>query len=382
MSTKKAKFHVNENVWACDKSVFYAAKILRHESLGPVNKYFVHYLKWDRKHDGWVDEKLIEPWNNGLPPISTSSQENAKKTNKKSGSSVVEEKVKEEEVKITEKIMEGIVKEKEDETPLESPISSRRGRKRKEVDSSFELPNESDLVPLPTTSHSSKGTYAKIQRPMTQTDLIQDPEEHTYHIKFVIPNDLKRHMVDEWMIITQETPGRLLNLPKPSDKNVKAILQHYLDERKSKFDDAQMRNAKELVSALLPLFDRALSSLLLYRQERAQYDALAEKFPKKKPSEIYGGEHFIRLFVRLPRLLSSIFGPQVQIVHANLVDLLKFIGKSSSQYINIHNYASDEDAMNIKDVKDSTNIPTVDSANVVSASSPGKRGRPSTKPRK
>jgi len=153
------------------------------------------------------------------------------------------------------------------------------------------------------------------------------------------------------MIITQEKPGRLLKLPKATNKNVKALLRHYLDDRKQKFDDVQMRNAKELVSALIPFFDKALPSILLYRQERAQFDALMQKFPDGNPSEIYGGEHFVRLYVRLPRFMSSLFGPEIQIVHANLVDLLKFIAKNSSQYINIHNYASDEEAMDIKEVQ-------------------------------
>ena len=86
MSIKKAKFQVNENIWACDKSIFYPAKILRHESIGPVNKYFVHYSKWDRKYDAWLDEKLIESWNNGLPPASITNETQVKVGNKKGGS--------------------------------------------------------------------------------------------------------------------------------------------------------------------------------------------------------------------------------------------------------------------------------------------------------
>ena len=379
--SKKAKFQVNENVWACDQEKFYPAKVLRHESLGPVNKYFVHYSKWDRKYDTWLDEKLLEPWNNGLSPVSTTTgtqgkvaQKKGKGGGKKNGdiNIAVEEEIK----KDVEVVEEKVDEETADATPLEFPIT-RRSRKRKEVENSFELASESDPVrPLPTTS-----TKTRPLRPVTQSDLIQDSEEHTYHIKFTIPNDLKRHMVDEWMIITQEKPGRLLKLPKAADKNVKTLLRHYLDDRKQKFDDAQMRNAKELVSALIPFFDKALPSILLYRQERAQYDALMEKFPSGRPSEIYGGEHFVRLYVRLPRFMSSLFGPQIQTVHANLVDLLKFIFKNSSQYISIHNYASDEDAMDIK-VAPAVEATETDDAEESASTVPKKRGRPAWKPKK
>lgn len=36
--------------------------------------------------------------------------------------------------------------------------------------------------------------------------------------------------------------------------------------------------------------------MLLYRQERSQYDVTVEKHPGKSPSEIYGAEHLLRVF--------------------------------------------------------------------------------------
>ena len=36
--------------------------------------------------------------------------------------------------------------------------------------------------------------------------------------------------------------------------------------------------------------------ILLYRQERRQYDLTIQKHPKKSPSEIYGAEHLLRAF--------------------------------------------------------------------------------------
>lgn len=55
-------------------------------------------------------------------------------------------------------------------------------------------------------------------------------------------------------------------------------------------------------------FDKALPLILLYRQEREQYERLRAATSKGKefvPSDIYGAEHLLRLFVRLPHLLAQ-----------------------------------------------------------------------------
>lgn len=41
---------------------------------------------------------------------------------------------------------------------------------------------------------------------------------------------------------------------------------------------------------------QALPLILLYRQERTQYDITVQKLPGKSPSEIYGAEHLLRVF--------------------------------------------------------------------------------------
>lgn len=43
-------------------------------------------------------------------------------------------------------------------------------------------------------------------------------------------------------------------------------------------------------------YTQALPLILLYRQERTQYDITVQKLPGKSPSEIYGAEHLLRVF--------------------------------------------------------------------------------------
>ena len=52
-------------------------------------------------------------------------------------------------------------------------------------------------------------------------------------------------------------------------------------------------------------FDRALGTILLYRFERKQYDDIRAKYPETAASDLYGAEHLLRLFVRLPYLLAQ-----------------------------------------------------------------------------
>lgn len=238
--SKRAKFELNEKVWACDKGTFYPAKILRRDSLSIVHKYFVHYPAWPPAEDVWLDEKLIEPWNNGQPPLKTTVGERSQKKNKRGGkaSSSSSTDVNDTEEEKPHDVSIDIAEEKEESA---SQVPATRGlRKRKEVDTTADEASVVDNAPATTTAQSYKSGYKKITRTITQTDLFEDPEETTFYIKFNIPNDLKRHMVDEWIIITQEKPSRLLKLPKRADRTVQALLQHYFEDKKLKVDAAEV----------------------------------------------------------------------------------------------------------------------------------------------
>ena len=111
---------------------------------------------------------------------------------------------------------------------------------------------------------------------------------------------MKIHLVDEWDLIVQE-PRKLLQLPRAP--NVVSIIEDFLALKEKKADNEQFLRYKELLNGLRIYFDKALPKILLYRQEREQW-SLAKKIDK--PSQVYGAEHLLRLFVRFPKLLSNI----------------------------------------------------------------------------
>jgi hypothetical protein len=55
-------------------------------------------------------------------------------------------------------------------------------------------------------------------------------------------------------------------------------------------------NLEQVLAGLRLYFDKALGNILLYRFERQQYSDVRKKYPNKPMSELYGSEHFLRLF--------------------------------------------------------------------------------------
>jgi mortality factor 4-like protein 1 len=121
--------------------------------------------------------------------------------------------------------------------------------------------------------------------------------------------------VDEWERITQE-PKRLVPLPR--EYTAGDAIDAFLDSKKQRFNSAQMARFRELCDALKLYFDKALPLLLLYQQEQPQYAALQKKHPGKSPCELYGVEHLLRLFVKLPSLLAQTAMTAVEITQVQV----------------------------------------------------------------
>jgi hypothetical protein len=79
-------------------------------------------------------------------------------------------------------------------------------------------------------------------------------------------------------------------------------------------------------------FDKALPAMLLYKKERQQYSE--EVKGDVSPSTIYGAEHLLRLFVKLPELLASVNMEEDALnkLQQKLLDILKFLQKNQSSF--------------------------------------------------
>ncbi|GAY39587.1 hypothetical protein CUMW_045470 [Citrus unshiu] len=137
-------------------------------------------------------------------------------------------------------------------------------------------------------------------------------------VNIQIPPPLKKQLVDDCEFITHL--GKLVKLPRTP--NVDDILEKYCDYR-SKKDGLVADSTGEIVKGLQCYFDKALPIMLLYKSEREQYeDSMAADV---SPSSVYGAEHLLRLFVKLPELLvhAKIEEETLTLLQHKLVDLLK-----------------------------------------------------------
>uniref|UniRef100_K3W9B5 Uncharacterized protein n=1 Tax=Globisporangium ultimum (strain ATCC 200006 / CBS 805.95 / DAOM BR144) TaxID=431595 RepID=K3W9B5_GLOUD len=257
-----------------------------------MTQYYVHYQGWHKKWDEWVaHDRVLED-----TPANRALQKQAKEDAKKKPKSAVPKK------KIS---TSGI-------DPSAAKKSPFKKLKRNTENDTEEMPSPDDESIL------SGGGNAK-------------------QISIQMPFSLKKQLVEDWRHITQE-PYRLVSLPrKPT---VSQIINNYLEFKKSKLkegdeaDEKEYKNLEGIMEGIQSYFDRALGSILLYRMERKQYHEIKQKNGDVPVSEIYGAEHLIRLFVRLPILLGGANLPPRELasIQSRLNDFLKYIQKNAATW--------------------------------------------------
>lgn len=168
----------------------------------------------------------------------------------------------------------------------------------------------------------SKGKKRK-----AQSGVEDDKRTSENLVKLQFPLTLKKQLVDDWEFVTQL--GKLVKLPR--SPNVDDILKKYLDYRTKK-DGMIAESVGEILKGLRCYFDKALPAMLLYKKERQQYhEAVRDDV---SPSTVYGAEHLLRLFVKLPELLAYVNMEEEALVklQQKLLDFLKFLQKNQSVF--------------------------------------------------
>lgn len=116
-----------------------------------------------------------------------------------------------------------------------------------------------------------------------------------------MPDRLKSLLVDDWENITKNL--QLVKLPV--EVPVSTILDMYAEQEAPKrvVGSAEADILEEIVAGVKEYFNKALGRILLYRFERDQYLEIFKKTESgtddlagKTMSDIYGGEHLLRLF--------------------------------------------------------------------------------------
>ncbi|XP_055959548.1 protein MRG1 isoform X2 [Mercurialis annua] len=173
----------------------------------------------------------------------------------------------------------------------------------------------------------TKSNVAKGKKRKSDSGMEKDNLSAEKFIKIQIPSTLKKQLVDDWEYVTQQ--DKLVKLPR--SPNVDDILTKYLEYR-SKKDGMMTDSVGEILKGIRCYFDKALSVMLLYKNERQQYDDAVEN--DTSPSTIYGAEHLLRLFVKLPELLAyvNIEEETLARLQQKILDFLKFLQKNQSTF--------------------------------------------------
>ncbi|XP_074264023.1 protein MRG1-like isoform X2 [Silene latifolia] len=159
-------------------------------------------------------------------------------------------------------------------------------------------------------------------------------------VSIYIPLTLKKQLIDDFESINQM--DKLVRLPRTP--NVDAVIEKYLDYRGKK-EGVISNSVEEVLSGLCVYFNKALPVLLLYNKERQQYqEVIMEDSSCLLPSAVYGAEHLLRLFVKLPALLYELDMEEKtrRELQTILQDFLKFLQRNQSVFF-LSSYHLQED---------------------------------------
>lgn len=111
---------------------------------------------------------------------------------------------------------------------------------------------------------------------------------------------------------------------------VKGVTDSYFKFREENTEDTKLVGSySEVCRGINEYFNVMLGSHLLYKFERTQYSDLLKEHPGKPLCEIYGCEHFLRLFVKLSTFLSysCLDETSMEFIVNHLHDFLDYLTK-------------------------------------------------------
>lgn len=297
-------FNLNQQVLAYHGPLLYEAKVMKvheknktfvegkegeHEPVESsrlpeefyaLNTYFVHYKGWNAKWDEWVPPSRILEFNEVNLKIQAELKEMTKPAKSKP--------------------------KKESQSPEDKPEAPQAGPGRKRT------VTPSNSLPAKKKKHEGK----------------------QYEIEIAIKPQLKYILVDDWEYITKN--GQIVELPteRPVGEIIKDYRKHMVSKKATK---ETMGVVDEVLSGLELYFNSSLGLVLLYKIERLQYLNLIKEYGNNfVPSQVYGLEHLLRLFVSFPGLISqtTMDSTSVGVLVSLLEDILDFITDNLSAYLN------------------------------------------------
>jgi hypothetical protein len=210
---KQKKIQEGDAICVADRGKMYSAKVIKAAKAGNIFRYFIHFQGWAKKYDTWVDEHIIccETDIAGKERLRLSlgggskAVGNGKKTSVSSDMNGIDS-------------VEGA---EEASSSSSSSSSTSTSIKRKVI-------TEDHMI-----------AAKKKRKELAQKDLIDENSgiDAEYSSKVPIPLNIKKHLVDEWSLVTG-TAKRLINLPRPI--TVANIIEEFLDQKEKKIGSEEV----------------------------------------------------------------------------------------------------------------------------------------------
>ncbi|XP_029601015.1 mortality factor 4-like protein 1 [Salmo trutta] len=311
----KPKFQEGERVLCFHGPLLYEAKAVKTNIKEKQIKYFIHYSGWNKNWDEWVPESRVLKYVDS----NLQKQKELQKANQNADDdSKMGEHKKHYDV---EGKMRGI-----------APSKKIAAVQQKNVDL------KAKKTKLKTPAAGEGTSTGEMPQPPRKKRARCDPtveSEETFinrvEVKVKIPEELKPWLVDDWDLITRQK--QLFHLP--ARKNVDTVLEDYASYKKSRGTSESKEYAvNEVVAGIREYFNVMLGTQLLYKFERPQYAELLADHPDTPMSQVYGGPHLLRLFVRIGSMLAytPLDEKSLALLLNYLQDFLKYLMKNSSLF--------------------------------------------------
>eukprot|EP00934_Nitzschia_sp_Nitz4_P008184 Nitzschia sp. Nitz4//scaffold9_size221794//35708//36841//NITZ4_001324-RA/size221794-processed-gene-0.259-mRNA-1//1//CDS//3329560935//8174//frame0 len=282
-------FLPNERVLCTDvnnTTQFYPAIVKRIKCVSAEEwSFFVHYQGWNSRWDRWLSENSL------LKDTPENRERHLNKPDASTGTTAGS---------LTASLSSGAAG---DPSQHQTPNATSSSKKRKSADTSSSRKRKHKTNSSASNSKVAYQEYCEL--PFTLLTVLIDESRYITRKGFDNPSFYDTDA-------PSRTPRSLHVLPAAI--TVQQVLDQYQKKRGgSKEPSAEKREqVRRFTQGLAALFDQMLPVALLYPQEVPQY----ESFSSEPPSQVYGCEYLLRLFLRLPYLLRyepktnmDLFGP-------------------------------------------------------------------------
>mmetsp|Transcript_13448 Transcript_13448/g.18403 ORF Transcript_13448/g.18403 Transcript_13448/m.18403 type:complete len:279 (+) Transcript_13448:187-1023(+) len=200
---------------------------------------------------------------------------------------------------------------------LPSTDATRKAEKHKLEDAKLSMRKSGTVAKRKEETESVKVKKRKVPE---KEDEDQMSKQALMHI--ALPASLKRQLISDWERITKHQEL----VPVPRSPSVAGLLQQYLAEVRAERKDTM----EEVVQGIQGYFDKALPNILLYSEEREQCEERLKD--GLDPAQVYGAEHLLRLFIKLPELLpyKNMEEAAVRGLEKRVADIVTYLQKNET----------------------------------------------------